>query len=215
MMKLGFTIISILTAMILSAGMAFGGTESAKQRGLANNETDATMQQKNNTILVAAGGGNSTLLFTTFKPSKIQIRQNQSITWINPSEVPEPHTITFLKDKSQWGNLAAPLVVGNSTGMFASKILPSGASEILRYFGGSFYPKVVKSDGSIKSLLPNATYSIDGTEQMVNSGWEWPKGQAPPGVININSFTLNFRKTGTYEYLCLLHPWMTGTVIVK
>jgi plastocyanin len=44
------------------------------------------------------------------------------------------------------------------------------------------------------------------------------KGNAttpPPGVMNINSFTINFQKPGTYEYLCLLHPWMTGKVVVK
>jgi hypothetical protein len=27
-----------------------------------------------------------------------------------------------------------------------------------------------------------------------------------------NTFTVTFEKPGTYDYLCVLHPWMTGNV---
>jgi plastocyanin len=212
----GTIVTVIVTVIILVAGLAVGGTEEAGKSGVENKGSSARADQKNDPIQVNAGGGNATLQYTAFVPNKIQIKQNQSVTWINPSAVPEPHTITFLKDKSQWGNLEAPLVVGNSTVAITPKTLSKGGStEILRYFGGSFQPEVIKSDGTIKWLLPNATYSTDGTERMINSGWVWPKGQAPPGVVNTNSFTIKFQKTGTYDYLCLLHPWMTGSVVVK
>ena len=29
------------------------------------------------------------------------------------------------------------------------------------------------------------------------------------------SYTLTFDKTGTYDYFCILHPWMKGQVIVE
>jgi Copper binding proteins, plastocyanin/azurin family len=29
-----------------------------------------------------------------------------------------------------------------------------------------------------------------------------------------NTFSVKFEKQGTYDYLCILHPWMTGTVVV-
>lgn len=29
------------------------------------------------------------------------------------------------------------------------------------------------------------------------------------------SFTVTFQKAGTYHYICQLHPWMTGSILVK
>ncbi|MFL6423789.1 MAG: plastocyanin/azurin family copper-binding protein, partial [Nitrososphaeraceae archaeon] len=29
------------------------------------------------------------------------------------------------------------------------------------------------------------------------------------------SFTVTFQKAGTYSYICQIHPWMTGSVLVK
>jgi plastocyanin len=55
---------------------------------------------------------------------------------------------------------------------------------------------------------------MTGTEKFVNSGWIWPKGMAPPGLPSINSFTVTFGKPGTYDYLCVIHPWMNGVVTV-
>jgi plastocyanin len=56
---------------------------------------------------------------------------------------------------------------------------------------------------------------MDGSESYVNSGYIWPEGKAPPGTPPISTFTITFEKAGTYGYLCVLHPWMTGTVAVK
>jgi plastocyanin len=56
---------------------------------------------------------------------------------------------------------------------------------------------------------------MDGTESYVNSGWIWPQGQIPPGAPPITSFTVTFEKPGIYDYVCTVHPWMTGTVMVK
>jgi hypothetical protein len=64
-------------------------------------------------------------------------------------------------------------------------------------------------------LPPNSNYTMDGTESYVNSGFIFPVGQAPPGMPPISTFTVTFEKPGTYEYLCALHPWMTGTVSVR
>lgn len=40
-----------------------------------------------------------------------------------------------------------------------------------------------------------------------------PKGleQLYPG--SGNTFTVTFQKAGTYGYICILHPWMTGQVV--
>lgn len=31
----------------------------------------------------------------------------------------------------------------------------------------------------------------------------------------ISKFTVTFQAPGTYSYLCNVHPWMTGGVLVK
>jgi plastocyanin len=63
----------------------------------------------------------------------------------------------------------------------------------------------------------NATtpYHMDGTEKYVNSGIlvEKPQEQLFPG--SSNSFAITFEKAGTYDYICIFHPWMRGQVVVK
>jgi plastocyanin len=54
-----------------------------------------------------------------------------------------------------------------------------------------------------------------GTEQYINSGFIWPKGMTPQGLPPIDTFTVKFEKAGTYDYVCVIHPWMTGEVEVK
>jgi plastocyanin len=56
---------------------------------------------------------------------------------------------------------------------------------------------------------------MTGTEKYVNSGWMWPKGASPPGLAPIDSFNVTFNKAGTYHYICVVHPWMTGDIVVK
>jgi plastocyanin len=42
-----------------------------------------------------------------------------------------------------------------------------------------------------------------------------PEGQAGPEAPPPNSkFTITFDNPGTYDYVCLFHPWMTGSVKV-
>jgi plastocyanin len=56
---------------------------------------------------------------------------------------------------------------------------------------------------------------MTGNELYVNSGVLWPQGQIPPGAPPITTFSVTFEKAGTYDYLCLFHPWMTGQVVVQ
>jgi hypothetical protein len=68
---------------------------------------------------------------------------------------------------------------------------------------------------NITYMQPNANYTFTGEESYVNSGWMWPEGQAPPGAPLISSFTLTFENKGTYNYICIIHPWMAGTIKVN
>ena len=79
----------------------------------------------------------------------------------------------------------------------------------------TFNPAVIDSSGNVEFMNPNANYTMDGTEKYVNWGWFLPKGmeQLTPGAGN--TFTVTFEKPGLYNYLCILHPWMTGSIVVK
>jgi plastocyanin len=77
------------------------------------------------------------------------------------------------------------------------------------------YSTVVVTDGQAQYLPPNANYTMTGDESYVHSGLIWPEGQVPPGLPPITSFSVKFEQAGTYDYLCILHPWMSGSVTVN
>jgi len=176
------------------------------------------------TTKVQAGGGNSTAPLTAFVPQNIEIKAGESVTWDNPSTVGEPHTATFVLDNKTTTGIVSPFGVPNST-QFAA-IPPNSNNEPLKVPGQnnvviavnarSFIPTVIDSQGTVKHFaLPNAAYTMDGSEKYVNSGWLVPKGQEQLYPGSSTSFTVTFQKAGTYHYICQLHPWMVGSVLVK
>jgi len=96
-------------------------------------------------------------------------------------------------------------------------LLPNkdGTNTIIALNSRTFNPTVIDSSGNVKSMNPNANYTIAGTEKYVNSGWFLPKGLEKEYPGSGNTFTVTFEKPGTYNYICILHPWMTGSIIVK
>ena len=175
-------------------------------------------------IKVHAGGGNSTDMLAVFVPQQIQVSVGQSVTWDNPSTVGEPHTVTFVLDNKTATDIISPFAVPNSAQLTA--IPPNSNNEPLKVPGQnntvlvanarSFIPTVIDSQGNVKQFAPpSASYTLTGTEKYINSGWLVPKGQeqAFPGAST--SFTVTFQKAGTYHYICQVHPWMRGTVLVK
>jgi plastocyanin len=179
------------------------------------------------TELVHAGVGNASSVVTEFVPKNIEIKSGDSIMWDSPTTVPEPHSVTFVKENNSFAAFAAPFVVPNST-QFKSLNSTSNAEPlfvppqpgqpvktVITVNARAYLPVVIDSTGkNVTNLPPNSNYSMDGTERYINSGWLWPPGQAPPGPP-LTNFTLTFEKPGSYPYLCNVHPWMTGTVVVK
>ncbi|HET7284021.1 MAG TPA: plastocyanin/azurin family copper-binding protein [Nitrososphaeraceae archaeon] len=185
----------------------------------AQNTTTTTATTK-----VQAGGGNSTAPLTAFVPQNIEIKAGESVTWDNPSTVGEPHTATFVLDNKTTTGIVSPFGVPNST-QFAA-IPPNSNNEPLKVPGQnnvviavnarSFIPTVIDSQGTVKQFAPpNAAYTMNGSEKYVNSGWLVPKGQEQLYPGSSTSFTVTFQKAGTYHYICQLHPWMVGSVLVK
>ena len=176
--------------------------------------------------VVHAGGGNATSPIVNFVPQRIEIKAGESIIWDNPTPVAEPHSVTFMKDKKFFADFVSPFIVTNSTEFQSPQqssntepvIVPSQSTDskvVLTINARAFNPVAIDSKGNVTYLPPNSQYSMDGTENYINSGWLWPNELAPPGGPAINNFTMTFEKAGTYSYACNVHPWMTGLVTVN
>ena len=172
---------------------------------------------------VAAGGNR--LSWDSFSPHSVEINSGNTVTWYNPSFVPEPHTVTFVFNEKTMTSIDTPFAVSNSTKFIAlpsgsnsePNIIPgkSGMNTVIVNNGRSYNPIIIDSTGRVKTSPSNASFTIAGNEQYVNSGFIVPStsGKAYPG--SSNTFTATFQKAGTYNYLCILHPWMTGEVVVR
>ena len=191
----------------------------------ANATTTTTHQQDNNSPKVAAGGGNDTDPLTVFTPQDIEIKAGQSVTWFNPTTVGEPHTVTFVTDNDTMAGIVSPFAVSNTTkfmsqppGSNNEPILLPGKGDtktIIAVNARTFNPVVIDSANNVIFMNPNARYSLNGTEKYVNSGWFLPEGQEQAYPGSGNTFTVTFEKPGKYNYICILHPWMTGSVTVR
>jgi plastocyanin len=208
-------ILSGVTTTVNNNFLAFGTSQSQQQMP----------QQDNETIEIAAGGGNHSAPLTVFIPEKVEVKVGQAVTWHNPTEVAEPHTVTFVLDNSTMAGVVSPLGVSNTTSFTPLPpnsnnqpiLIPgeNGTNTLIAINSRTFNPVVIDSSDNVVFMTPNANYTMDGTEKYVNSGWFLPKGmeQEYPGAGN--TFTVTFEKPGTYNYLCILHPWMTGSITVR
>jgi len=135
-------------------------------------------------IEVQAGGGNATGPLTQFVPEKVEISAGQSITWVNPTTVGEPHTVTFVLDNQTMTGVVSPLAIPNSTqftpippGSNNQPVMMPGKNVVIALNARSYSPTVIDSQGNVEMFAPpNANYTFIGTEKYVNSGWILPKG---------------------------------------
>jgi len=217
------TLLSILSILVVVSSLT-------KTIHAQEHQTEISESQ-NVEVNVDVGGGNGTTILTTFTPSQIEINAGESVIWKNPTSVAEPHTVTFIAGGDFFAPPVAPVNVPNSTKF---TVVPSDANvepkisysnqnnianetkTVMIDNARSTYPVIIDSTAkNVTYLNPNSIYTMRGDEKYVNSGWMWPEGMAPPGYPKITTFTVLFEKSGTYWYICLVHPWMAGSVIVN
>ena len=186
----------------------------------------ATIRPYSNRPILILSGESSPA--SQFRPSVLNVKTGQQILWLNPSSVPDPHTVTFVLDNKSAVSLIVPLLVSNSTqfktvtpGENGMPILRRGAGNattLLTLNSRAIEPVVIDHNGfATKISQKNSTgfYKFLGTEQYVNSGWLLPKEQEKgyPGALT--SFEVSFTRPGVYKYADIFHPWMKGTIIVN
>ena len=208
-------IAGMIAAVVVTSSVSFF---SYIEEAIATTTTNANTQ-------VQVGGGNATWFFFGYNPQKVEIKAGATVVWNVPSSLTaEPHTVTFVFNNKTMTYRDAPfgfptltkfmsLPPSSNSRPIVSPGSNGGMNTVILVNGRVFNPTLINSAGNVKLSAPNAKVTISGNEQYVNSGWLLPKGNLPPGTSN--TFSVTFEKAGTYNYLCILHPWMTGTVIVK
>ena len=185
-------------------------------------------QAQNDTRTVAAGAGGPVSVVTWFVPQNVSISAGETVTWVNPTVVGEPHTVSFFKQQDYFAAPESPYLIPNGTQLTPANpnelntepiIIPgqndTTSNTIILANNRAYSPVVIDAQNNVTYLPLNANYTMTGDELYVNSGWMWPEGQSPPGTPPIKSFSITFENPGTYDYICMVHPWMTGRVIVQ
>ena len=223
----GVLLLSSAGALSLSSAQ-FDIQEQEPQQQQQQQQINSTAQ--NNTRVVEAGGGGPISVVTWFNPQNVSISAGETVTWINPSVVSEPHTVSFMKDPSYFANFESPYLIPNGTELTPANpeeknteplIIPgqngtdSTTNTIIAANKRQASPAVIDAQNNVAYLQPNANYTMTGDELYVNSGIIWPESAIPPGAPPITSFSVTFENAGTYDYICEFHPWMTGRVIVE
>jgi plastocyanin len=184
-----------------------------------------TLSVKPDNYAIKVGEGNNTVSFTKYFPDYVEITAGDSITWYNGVDVPNPHTVTFIRNLDNAEKIGVPFYVSNNTqfvpvlnnlGEPLEETTGNGTRIVMMLNARALTPTVITADDKVVELKKDSVYALNGSEKFVNSGplLSLDKEQNFDYSFS-NSFTVVFNKPGFYEYTCLFHPWMIGKLLVK
>ena len=226
----GVLLFSIAGMSSLSSAQPQGQRQELQQQPqeLQLEQLLGDLQVRNDTRPVAAGGGGPISVVTWFVPQNVSISVGETVTWVNPTVVGEPHTVSFMKQPDYFAAIESPYLIPRDTELTPANpdernteplIIPgqndTTSNTIIAANARATIPVVIDAQNNVTYLPLNANYTMTGDELYVNSGWIWPENAIPPGLPPITSFSVTFENPGAYDYICVIHPWMTGRVIVQ
>jgi plastocyanin len=184
-----------------------------------------TSSIKPDNYAIKVGEGNNTVSVTKYFPDYVEITAGDSITWYNGVDVPNPHTVTFIRNLGNIEKIGVPFYVPNNTkftpvlnnlGEPLEEKTSNGTRIVMMLNARALTPTVIAVDDKVMELKQNSVYALNGSEKFVNSGplLSLDKEQNFDYSFS-SSFTVVFNKPGFFEYTCLFHPWMIGKLLVK
>lgn len=222
----GATAVTAGVLLLTAAGTLSISSAQLQEQG-QEQQANGTGQNGTTTTEVEVGGGGPTPVVMAFTPQNVTINAGQTVVWTNPTVVPEPHTVSFIKQQGYFPLLESPYLIANGTELPPAN--PAEQNTEALVIRGQFdspnnvivaansratNPVVIDAQNNVSYLQPNAHYTMTGDELYVNSGFMWPESAIPPGALPITSFSITFENAGTYDYVCVIHPWMIGQVVV-
>src|SRR5919112_4426635 len=186
---------AIASVLLLSAAGTLSLSSAQLQgQGLEQQPQDqlqlllGNFTSQNDTRTVAAGGGGPVSVVTWFVPQNVSISAGETVTWVNPSLVSEPHTVSFMKDPSYFANYESPYLIANGTELTPANpeeknteplIIPgqndTTTNTIIVANNRQASPVVIDAQNNAEYLPLNANYTMSGDELYVNSGIIWPE----------------------------------------
>jgi plastocyanin len=145
-----------------------------------------------------------------FFPNNLTVKVGgEPIQWIN--ELEEPHTVTFIPE-----SLITKLSNFNDSSSVMDSILNSLQKNNTN-LNTKLTPEtqflITKNNEVLTSQKNNNNnITLNKSISIFNSGIISPNNQNN----SLPAITINFPEEGFYRYICLIHPWTTGTInIVK
>ncbi len=184
-----------------------------------------TSPPKPDNYAIKVGEGNNSISVTRYFPPYVEITMGDSITWYNGVDVPNPHTVTFVRNLDNIEKIGVPFYVPNNTkfipvldnlGAPLKEVTSNGTQIVMALNARALTPTIITSDDKVINLNKDPVYDFEGSEKYINSGplLSLDKEQSFDYFFN-SSFTIVFNKPGLFEYSCLFHPWMVGKILVK
>jgi plastocyanin len=222
---------AVVAGVLLLVAAGTLSISSAQPQGQEEGQQQRADSQAQNgtTMTVAAGGGGPESVLIAYDPQNVTINAGQTVVWTNPTVVGEPHTVSFIRQQGYFAAIESPFLIANGTELTPANpneknteplIMPgqnNGTTDntIIAANKRATLPVVIDAQNNVTYLPLNGNHTMTGDELYVNSGWIWPQGQIPPGLPPITSFSVTFENAGTYDYTCVIHPWMVGQVVVQ
>ncbi|CAN5874799.1 hypothetical protein BH23THE1_BH23THE1_17110 [soil metagenome] len=214
----------IFTFYINSVYASVDASVDAKNSNNSSTGNNASSIKPDN-YAIKVGEGNNTVSVTKYLPDYVEITAGDSITWYNGVQVPNPHTVTFIRNLGNIEKIGVPFYVPNNTkftpvlnnlGEPLEEKTSNGTRIVMMLNARALTPTVIAADNKVMELKQNSVYALNGSEKFVNSGplLSLDKEQNFDYSFS-SSFTVVFNKPGFFEYSCLFHPWMIGKLLVK
>lgn len=196
----------------------------AKNSNISSTGNNASSIKPDN-YAIKVGEGNNTVSVTKYFPDYVEITAGDSITWYSGVEVPNPHTVTFIRNLGNIEKIGLPFYVPNNTkftpvlnnlGEPFEEKTSNGTRIVMMLNARALTPTVIAADNKVMELKQNSVYTLNGSEKFVNSGPLLSLDREQNFDYSFSSsFTVVFNKPGFFEYSCLFHPWMIGKLLVK
>jgi plastocyanin len=225
---LGTAVVAAGVLLLAVAGTISISSAQAQGQGQEQQQQQVDSQSQTDTMMVAAGDGGPESVLIAFVPQNVTIDAGETVIWTNPTVVGEPHTVSFIRQPDYFAAIESAYLIANGTELTPANpnekntepfIIPgqndTTDNTIIAANKRATLPVVIDAQNNVTYLPLNGNYTMTGDELYVNSGWIWPQGAIPPGLPPITSFSVTFENAGTYDYICVIHPWMVGQVVVQ